>query len=1041
MVDSPDKTGPGGDDELLDRDDPDRPDDVDADPAADGSDRDEDAPEILETEQSEAAPASPGPAPSRVPEPRIIPAKYETIVHKVVKWDPFQRVNQSEKFPFNMFNRYPDGYQKAHRFIPLHIFMRKFLRPAIIHFDKITQNSGVIDPIFKLDADLIKLRAKAQQNGDVGFRADIQKQAQDLVRQFAIDHKDKFKRILDEAVEPLLADLESYDLAQIGEGVAGLGSDQKEAMKQWLDHMKRLCVAAENPDTFVDIYKANAALFPQIPVGISGGMQHYLKMALDTDLRMNALTVAQKSKNSVVGTIANPIVRGIRHVLSINSNPYYRWKPTFWSTVFFARGLFTTSMSDPAARITYHRDIQTGEDGILHNSKIGLWVRWKENIEALERGFVKGYYNDEIRTTPVMGGKGSARENTERFGIKINIFAQSNARNKEGGEYRGADKPEEALQTLIMQAYNSGHDYDAAYAVDRLNSELGASVADAPATIPPNFGTRFEEFIRTIEDPHKKKFAEHIHVLATREGHSPEKFAQRYLERVFKLASDNIYAATIAPGNQILGTPGYNNYVRGRRQRSINAIVAYVFGLQTIEKPPKQGEDAKTPGVKFNWWVGQPPAPAEGETAAKRYGFKNLTTNGPFYTQFLVNWIKLPITAIKGISSFALNYYYKPIWRHTQKTVFASVVSFGALAGAEKLIEWGVGHDLHVPYTNIDIDFGSRGLGAVGWTADKAFLGPVRIGLASTEAITSPFIGEGILGSSNYIGKLANAVGIDALKNGLKAEHFSLDSLGFNYINRNWIGDRGQNDVTITDTKDPATPGGSDASATPGASSGTPAQPALTPEQQQERMLKSFLIATGTLNADGTPSSEANKSLAEHFTSVMRQNPNVLTAIMNGNQHPVIFHSAILNKFKELSGSDFDGQNGVTEADADIARQWLSALGIEQTRELTFRFPADINLDGKVGLQDALDESVLIKAAKILADRDNGYQTNDPAIQAARDNIAKLTGAFNGDFDGDGRFTKDDIDLANRVNLEFEAQQKKSKETVENQGAQPTGPE
>lgn len=640
----------------------------------------------------------------------IIPGARETLIHKFFK-NPFQRIgNESVSFPFNFINRSTNfGYAKRSDFVPFGLFAKNYVRPAIAAVDKAIKTAGIISPVIELHKQLTELRIARSQTGDPDEINDINKKTEAAVRGFSKNHGQKFKTLGND-LKIISDNIGNSPGLRLGKGKAGITIDQQDIITKQINHYKQLCDAVAKEDFFVGEYKNNAAFFSNPAVGITGGIQLYTKMALDADLRITARDHTTRIRNGelLADAKANPekypkgtvlkegftarLANRIKSALGFDPSPYYVWDPSIKGFFGKSRALLRTSLKDLPGG--YVCAIQNGDDGLLYDKSIGQWDRKLENIEASERGLTREYYNPHIRTTPVIVGK-DARENAERFGIKINKFLQMNAVK---GAYQNEQRPEDALLSLFDQIYECGHDYDGMHAGDRLNSEQGAGPNKIPASVPPNFLTKLDEKIRDPNiPPHKKFFWERLRKTVGAEGHAPDKYHQRWQQRVFKLLTDDLFGGRIAPDRDLMGTPGYLSYVRKYKQGLVNKFVTFLTGVKEVEPPEgkqKEGQENQEPYLE---WVKPAPEGAGAFGRTKHYTLQVIKRVLMTPVHFTKNVILLPFTLAAG----AWKHLGRPIYGHIWRGLSVSAVGVGMVVAGENLIEQGTGHEL-------PLDLGSK---------------------------------------------------------------------------------------------------------------------------------------------------------------------------------------------------------------------------------------------------------------------------------------------------------------------------------------------
>ncbi len=610
---------------------------------------------------------------SKVPGTDIVPGKTRlmpaqdatTWMHTLLKRDPFQKVNEWAAI-FTEKN----GSKAAVQHVPLHYFFRQFYTPIEKHVDDAINQSGLIDKILDVDKKLVDIRLKMAKTANSTDKAALEKEAEKIILKFAQNKNNKksFSDIRD-AVAPLGREIEAYNTVGYAEPRAGFIDSQKKALIKLANHVERLCDLAQNPQDFLKEYKENRQLFgDQDAISITGAFQHYTALAAETRLR-------------------------------IKTRDHLGWAGD-WSKPFARK----TSKLGPA----YERVITNGEDGILAGGAYGRYQPRIENIRKQERGINYGYYNDRIRTISIENNPDSP-DNIENISIiltnfhKLNKDANNQLKLGTEGEFSG----------YFIDGYKAGREADMLRALDRLVSTQGQD--GSIYTVPRKALTAIAESAMRLgwdKDPHFAVYLDAIGDLL-KVKQSPEKYAQRYMEKLFEKYTKWHFEGDVAAGKDITGVPGKNYFYKTPRAYITAHTLATLSGRRVVPNLEADGSVNKSNPVKLKWDIWN--APPEETTGVKAI-WHNLTARNS-----LITFAAAPLTVPLRVAYGATTGIIKPVLNHTWKGLALAGLTAAGASGAYEYV------------TDEEAGFGRWALKAGINTVDTFAGTPLRLALSASE--------------------------------------------------------------------------------------------------------------------------------------------------------------------------------------------------------------------------------------------------------------------------------------------------------------------
>ena len=650
----------------------------------------------------------------------VIIKPYETWVHKTAKYDPFTWMNRQWAKKFNSFGGEKGSvtsqpwWKIAYNLPTRDLFDHKFINPIINHVDDQVKASELIGPIFAMRKKLEELRLKMERTSLLGERDNINNEIETTITNFAKKNKEVFAK-LKKHLDPLNARMSNPDFEKGGQGTgkAGLGTQQVESITKWLNHINRLCDDVQDPNNFLNIYRANRDKYGpndiQRTISVTGAFQHYFKLGAESDMRIKGRDFTAWSP-----ALSNPL----RSKLKIREDLLEKARKS---------GKITQDEFEYLQSPIYASVIKNGDDGFLAGGKNNHLTLYAENILRKQRELKDGYFNPFIRTKPIhQVAAGDAADNVENFSIILGTLFE---------KYQKADKNTVADQKaiaeevlgIVRKAYDSGREGDLANGYRRAQMQQGRDGSKRP--IPLEILKAIDELKispAVNKDEHEVHYLDYIKSI-TDVNHSPEFFGRRHWDKMVEAVTRKAYGGRLAPGTDIMGTPGRQDYLKNPLAHLRNEIAALVTGGKIVKKEIK--DDYGRPQIEydFKWLYWDKPD----EKATKfQKAWHYATAHNTLVTGVLTP-ITLPMKMIGGMAKHVV----APVWEHTWR-LGASVGFAGLLlAGTQKLVEFKYNDGKDYKYNP-----GQALLKTDLYAADKIFGAPMR----TTIRLAEPMVNYGV---------------------------------------------------------------------------------------------------------------------------------------------------------------------------------------------------------------------------------------------------------------------------------------------------------
>lgn len=583
---------------------------------------------------------------------QIIPAPYETWAHKLLKFDPFQRANE-RGFQNLTDNQGVNSF--GWRNIPTRYLSQPTIETIVRHVDDKIRDADIIQPIFNLDRNLVKLRKLMASSGDPATQDRISDIVHRQLTRFSDAHRGKFAQ-LKTSLDALSQELDNYEVVGIGEGKVGLDDGQLPNIKQYVAHIKILCDEVQNPATLINKFDQNRALFDK-DIGITGAFQHYINLAGGADLRLKYRDKLSWDP-SAMGWLDSGLKEAQKRLTKLQKME--------------TNGLLNNAQQQELKSLqVYSRAIEDGKDGVKFGGKYNRLRPIPENINQLRWQLNEGVFvKDTVRTAEVIDGT-SSFNNIENFAINL---------------ARGQKGTEGDLVSVFINAYKAGGMGEIAMAMRRLKDGQGRS--GGVANFPINIG-EFKKLLgqavtgdSSLENDHfQKNFLPSIYKIADAIGQSPELFGDRDMAKKFKDWSQKWFDARVSPSERIVGTPGKNYYIKDPVSYFSKQVSALIIGGRVVPKTDDAGKIVDGQ-FKIDWQWNKAAPDGAGALATK---WHNLTDKNPI-ERLIFTPITLPLRATREVFNNAV----KPAFGHT----WTGFLLFGAGAlGVEKLAESATGED------------------------------------------------------------------------------------------------------------------------------------------------------------------------------------------------------------------------------------------------------------------------------------------------------------------------------------------------------------